>query len=676
MTHIGIRLCATLLLVSYILPALAQKTSTATAIAVVPPLVKFSGVVTDPAGKPLTGIVGVTFLLYKESQGGAPLWMETQNVTTDRTGHYTLMLGSSKSTGLPADVFVSGEARWLGVQPEGQAEQPRVLLLSVPYALKAADAETLGGKPASAYLLNPKQSEQAPVSTHSSSTAASKLSNTNKDAIVPSVAGGGTTSYIPRWTSSTNLGNSVIFQNTAGNLGIGASAPAYTLDISKPTGIRVSATGTATQALYGISTATTGSSVAVLGEAHSSGAFGGLFRNTANGTILKASNGTNTIFNVSGNGAWVSDGTCTPGPLDSALGVCSLGASSPLAVRAMASAAGGIGVYGISSATTGTGKGVIGEAHSLSGIGGLFTNTVVGGKILSATVGQIELFNVSSGGVAVGSSYFGPLVPDAPLTVTGDLSGVSGILHVTAAGGIAIHAASGDGEGIIAEGANGFPGVVGSSSGPSAVGVQGIGGNAGGIGVQGFQGSGQYAGDFEGNVNVNGTLTKTAGSFRIDHPMDPANKYLSHSFVESPDMMNIYNGNVVLDVKGEAWVSLPAWFEALNRDFRYQLTCIGGFAPVYVAEKISGNRFKIAGGKPALEISWQITGIRQDAYAKAHPIVVEQQKPPQEQGLYIFPEGFGQPQSKGLAERYRSQSARLRKLMHTKNEVAPKTRTR
>jgi len=119
---------------------------------VVPSFVKFSATLTDVNAKPLSGTVGVTFLLYKDEQGGAPLWMETQNITPDKTGHYTVVLGSTTNQGLPTDLFASGEARWLAVQAEGQAEQPRVLLLSVPYALKAGDAQTLGGMPASAFM--------------------------------------------------------------------------------------------------------------------------------------------------------------------------------------------------------------------------------------------------------------------------------------------------------------------------------------------------------------------------------------------------------------------------------------------------------------------------------------------------------------------------------------------
>ena len=144
-----------------------------------------------------------------------------------------------------------------------------------------------------------------------------------------------------------------------------------------------------------------------------------------------------------------------------------------------------------------------------------------------------------------------------------------------------------------------------------------------------------------GNVSIAGNLSKGSGSFKIDHPLDPANKYLSHSFVESPDMMNIYNGNVELDEDGEAWVDLPEWFGALNRDFRYQLTCIGGQALVYVAEEISNNRFKIAGGTQGLKVSWQVTGVRQDPYAETHRIQVEEDKPADKRGSYLHPDAYG-----------------------------------
>ena len=150
-------------------------------------------------------------------------------------------------------------------------------------------------------------------------------------------------------------------------------------------------------------------------------------------------------------------------------------------------------------------------------------------------------------------------------------------------------------------------------------------------------------------LEVAGFIYKYGGGFKIDHPTDPANKYLYHSFVESPDMTNFYNGNVTLDAKSEALVQLPDWFGALNGDFRYQLTAIGAPGPnLYVAQKVSNNRFRIAGGTPGMEVSWQVTGIRQDAYAKAHRIPVEQEKPVAERGKYLHPEELGLSKTLGM----------------------------
>ncbi|MFM8512859.1 MAG: hypothetical protein ACKOBI_03820 [Bacteroidota bacterium] len=153
-----------------------------------------------------------------------------------------------------------------------------------------------------------------------------------------------------------------------------------------------------------------------------------------------------------------------------------------------------------------------------------------------------------------------------------------------------------------------------------------------------------------GNLSVGGTLSKAAGTFRIDHPVDPDNKFLVHSFVESPDMMNLYNGNVVTDATGMATVELPSYFCAENKDFRYQLTPIGGegFSRVRVVSKISNNRFVIQSDPPRIEVSWQVTGIRNDRYARAHPIDPEPTKAAHEKGRYLHPELYGQPVNQGL----------------------------
>jgi cytoskeletal protein CcmA (bactofilin family) len=152
-----------------------------------------------------------------------------------------------------------------------------------------------------------------------------------------------------------------------------------------------------------------------------------------------------------------------------------------------------------------------------------------------------------------------------------------------------------------------------------------------------------------GNLHVQGRLTAGVKTFRIDHPLDPENKYLSHSSVESPDVMNIYNGNIITDTEGNATVVLPDYFEALNRDFRYQLTVIGKRAQATVASEIENNRFTIATDQPDVKVSWQVTGIRQDASAKAFPSLVEEEKPAAERGLFLHPEHYGHPSERGIA---------------------------
>src|SRR5208282_5891767 len=151
------------------------------------------------------------------------------------------------------------------------------------------------------------------------------------------------------------------------------------------------------------------------------------------------------------------------------------------------------------------------------------------------------------------------------------------------------------------------------------------------------------------NVDVLGTLTKPAGSFKIDDPLDPANKYLSHSFVESPDMKDMYDGTVTTDARGLATVALPDYFEALNGDFRYQLTVIGQFAQAIVAKEIGNGHFTIKTNRPRVKVSWQVTGIRHDAYANAHRIPVSEDKPAAEQGTYLHPDVFGQATGSALA---------------------------
>src|SRR5271166_6396410 len=242
--------------------ALAQTTTQTTSA--LPRLVRFGGTVKDLNGSPLTGVVGITFALYSERTGGTPLWLETQNATADGTGHYTVLLGSTKPEGLPADLFISEQARWVGVQISGQAEQPRVLLVSAPYALKAGDAETLGGLPPSAFVLatpaaigSATTSTAAAIGSVAASTSAANPAGRHS-AATPATATdvtttGGTANFLPVFNGASTIIDSVVNQTgtgTTAKVGINTTTPANTLDVNGAATVRgafnLPAQGTAT----------------------------------------------------------------------------------------------------------------------------------------------------------------------------------------------------------------------------------------------------------------------------------------------------------------------------------------------------------------------------------------------------------------------------------------------
>ena len=309
--------------------------------------------------------------------------------------------------------------------------------------------------------------------------------------------------------------------------------------------------------------------------------------------------------------------------------------------------ANGFGVYGENSTASGIGWGMYGKVTSATGVG-------VGGWASSTTGltvgmwGQTEsTADLSTGVVGLargttGKTYgvWGNAPSNQGYGVYGQ-NGQSATSDTNHRGGV--WGDSLDGQGVLGTSKNSV-GVAGISLGKNAVqGIASTGGNSG-VGVLGFATNGaDWGGRFTGNVSVSGTLSKGAGSFLIDHPLDPAGKYLYHSFVESPDMMNIYNGNVTTDASGEATVTMPDYFSALNRDFRYQLTVIGTFAQAIVAREIENDQFTIRTDKPNVKVSWQVTGIRQDAFANAHRIPVEVVKPAEEQGTFLHPAELGQP---------------------------------
>lgn len=289
---------------------------------------------------------------------------------------------------------------------------------------------------------------------------------------------------------------------------------------------------------------------------------------------------------------------------------------------------GGIGVFANGGGPNGTGveawgwgNGSAVRADGRSGADGIWaTSTNIAGRFST-----------------VQASNPNPTVLAENYSTLANVSAVNGVINITTPGVFSA-------------------GVRGENRGTGGAGVGVYGSHAGnGYGVYGTAtGATGHAGYFQGRVNVTGALTKGSGTFKIDHPLDPENKFLSHSFVESPDMMNVYNGNIRTDEGGLAVVELPAYFEALNREFRYQLTVIdesdNDFIFAKVLRPVAGNRFVIKTSQPDTLVSWQVTGIRQDAFARANPVVPEVEKTKAERGRYLHPEAFGLPASRGLIQ--------------------------
>lgn len=317
--------------------------------------------------------------------------------------------------------------------------------------------------------------------------------------------------------------------------------------------------------------------------------------------VSHAGVGPGVLATTSGNAIWgITTSISSAGVIgDNSTGEAVVGRSSGGSnVGAVVGRSDGAG-FGVRGFNTKTGFGVMGQAGNSGGTG---------------VAGRFENVNAAN-------------TSDAMQVVT---NGTGNGISVTAVTG-------GTTKGAIyatASAANG-KGVIGEANGATAYGIWG-------------KSTSGHAGYFNGKVHVAGTLSKSAGTFKIDHPQDPANKYLIHSFVESPDMMNVYNGNVTTSANGTAVVELPAYFEAENIDFKYQLTVIGQFAQAIVAEEISNNKFVVKTDKPNVKVSWQITGVRNDRFAQRNRIVAEVEKAPEDRGYYLNPDVYDMPASKAI----------------------------
>ena len=497
------------------------------------------------------------------------------------------------------------------------------------------------------------------------------------------VVGGGTLGRLTKWTGFTSstsfIGDTTIFEDKYGLVGIGTDTPTSKLTIAGtiemtvgglkfPDGTFQTTAGLASvfhdASLMGSGTSGSALGIAPGGVQSVHLANGAVTAaKIANGAVVRSLNGLFDNVNLAAG----SNITITPG--GNTLTIAAAGALSGVA-------------HDMTLQGNGTSGSPLGVAVPLNLTGAVAPN----GSSFDSVIKATNTAEFGTGVVAIGGNSNSNEGGDGVFAFGGDSNSDIGGVGVVAnggmgdfAGGIGVRGLGGGmvlggrsihhgGIGVAAEGGNGDvtggAGVTafgGFSDGDGGDAVESFGGDGngaghhGGAGISAKGGRGNLgatrglAGNFIGDVNVSGSLSKGAGSFKIDHPLDPENKYLYHSFVESPDMMNIYNGVTKLDSNGEAAVELPEWFGALNRDFRYLLTAIGTSAPnLYIAEEISTNRFKIAGGTPGMKVSWQVTGIRQDGYANKHRIPVEEDKPERERGYYLHPDVFNQPEERGI----------------------------
>jgi hypothetical protein len=843
------RLVFSALSLVFVLPMAAPQTAApgvaAAAPTAVPPLVPYSGVAEGRSGQST-----ITFLIFKEETGGEPLFAETQSVLLDAAGHYKVNLGATLANGLPGDLFADGEARWLEVQVAGQTPQPRVLLVSVPYAMKAADAATLGGLPASAFALaspakpasglGSVQPEASSPVTTSGGTAGSIPEFSGANTLVNSplsvgtsavsvgttaspvnldvsgnemITGGmtvnggatyngqlllpapgtatATTSYNSQlikiytsaWNSATASAVSPRFQWQALVTGNNTASPAATLSLASSTtsavptatGFSFNSDGTINFApgqtfpgtgftgavnatsydLGGVlfATGSTTNQTAYLGFAGNTTStgmenaalgYGALGRdttgsgNTANGGGALGANTTGSVNTATGNGALSQNTTGygntavgaaslltnTTGGFNAATGLSTLysnttgGENTANGANAMYYNTSGSfneasGYQALTSNTTGgenTASGAealnantSGSFNQASGYQSMNANTTGtqdvangGASMYSNTTGNENvadgyeaMYGNTTGGknTAVGLGALYNNTTGSRNTAVGYEATSSTSVVVDNATALGANAIVGQSNSLIlGQTTDGKPGAsyvnVGVGTGtprstlevavnaPHALGpvltltnsgqggsaidfntglpaanapytpgarilARETGGGPTGIVFQSKAGEGLQNNLVvdNGGVHVPGALDAAATTLKIDHPLDSANKYLVHSSVESSEMVNIYSGNVVTDELGLATVKLPEWFEAENADFRYQLTVVGRQAQAWIAEEVGKGQFKIATNATRVKVSWQITAVRQDAYAKTHPLVVEQDKPAGERGF-------------------------------------------
>ena len=629
----------------FVLSLAAQSTGSGSTSSQVPPLVNFNGVLAGGNGKPLTGTVGVTFYLYQEQQGGAPLWLETQNVQADKTGHYSVALGSTTSQGLPATVFASGEARWLGVQVHGQEEQPRVLLMSVPYALKALDAETIGGKPASAFMMAP----------------ASNSKSQSPNLPPGTITGSGTADFVPIFTGITTIGNSKIFQAVSGNVGIGTTTPAAKLDVSGTGDLRDTLTlfpklthpslsihGTAFEvSSKGLVTFISGQTFPGTGTVTSVGSGAGLTGGpiTGSGTLSIANGGVTNAMLANSSLTVTGSSPLTGG------GAVSLGGSTSLSLKSCSTnqiLQFVSGAWACANPATGTvtsvGSGLGLSGGPITGSGTLAINTSVVPQLGAAntfTANQTvnaTIFANASGSAVIGNStstVFGAVAGGgAKIGVYGSATGTtgSGVEGQSPYNGVLGEASGASNTSTLF---GGSPGVWGDTGGKAESGFVGVVGTADDNSAGNFFNNSPQATLFVGNnstanstdlvlvakgdntgglctINVSGDLACSGSVTAIVHA--GGSRQVALNTISSPEDWFEDAGAGQLS-NGEALVNIEAVFgETVNTGVEYRvfLTPNGDCKGLYVAQK-SPTSFvvrELGGGHSSIAFDYRIMAKR------------------------------------------------------------------
>jgi hypothetical protein len=537
--------------------------------AAVPNLVNFAGTLKDSGGHPIPSATGVTFSLYAQEEGGVPLWLETQTVRADGKGNYTVQLGATKAEGLPLELFTSNTARWLGVRINGGEEQPRVLLVSVPYALKAADSQTLGGLPASAFVL------AAPPAFGSDHQEQLVTSNTAQ--APPPITGTGTSSYLPLWTTSTALGTSVLFQSGSGStarIGINTSTPSSTLDVKGAATFR----GAINMAVTGIATASAGK--VSQASNFSASAFNSATKTAVNQTFHWRAEpvGNNTSHPGGSMNLLFAQGTATP--TETGFAIASNGQVSFASGQTFPGT-----IAGVTAGTGLTGGGTTGavtlsvDANKVALLG--TANTFLDTQVVSAggDVGVIGSSSTNYGVYGGSGSSIGVVGVS-----TGNYGVYGGSSTSTAVGGV-----SNTGTGVSGSSTSGY-GMYGAS--PKSYGVVGVSTSGNGVygqisvapqaGVVGrtLDASGNWALYAFGNIGATGTKSSVV-------PVDNGARQVALYAVEAPEVWFEDYGSAKL-VSGVATIKIdPVYAQTVNTGVAYHvfLTADGDCEGLYVTAR-------------------------------------------------------------------------------------------